>query len=91
MAGRSGEGLRREAEAIARLSHPNLVTLLDCGRGPCGPYLVFELLRGETLAARLGRGLLPLREAVAIATDVDPVNVPGVGLLVGAATVGVKV
>jgi serine/threonine protein kinase len=70
IAGRSGEGLRREAEAIARLGHPNLVTLHDFGRGPCGPYLVFELLRGETLAARLRRGRLPLREAIAIATDV---------------------
>ena len=33
----------REAEAIARLSHPNLITLLEVGRSDHGPYLVFEL------------------------------------------------
>jgi serine/threonine protein kinase len=70
IAGRNAERLRGEAEAVAKLNHPNLVALHDFGRGPSGPYLVFELLRGETLADRLRRGRLPLREAVSVATDV---------------------
>jgi serine/threonine protein kinase len=60
----------REAEAAARLSHPNIVTLHDVGRAEQGPYLVFELLRGETLARRLPPGPVGAREAVRIATDV---------------------
>ncbi|HTN50796.1 MAG TPA: protein kinase [Anaeromyxobacter sp.] len=68
--GRSEEWLRREAEAVARLNHPNIVTLHDFGRGPSGPYLIFELLRGRTLADRLRDGPIPLREAIRIAVDV---------------------
>jgi eukaryotic-like serine/threonine-protein kinase len=62
--------LAREAEVIARLSHPNLVTLFDVGRSDRGPYLVLELLRGETLATRLASGPAPLAEAVRIAREV---------------------
>jgi serine/threonine protein kinase len=67
---RNAEWLRREAEAVAKLDHPNIVALHDFGRGPTGPYLVFELLRGETLADRLERGHLALNDALAVATDV---------------------
>ncbi len=70
IAGPSAEWLRGEAEAVAKLNHPNIVTLHDFGRGPTGPYLIFELLRGETLADRLRRGRLRLREAVAVSTDI---------------------
>jgi tetratricopeptide (TPR) repeat protein len=68
--GRSEAWLRSEAEAVARLNHPNIVTLHDFGRGPNGPYLIFELLRGTTLAERLQAGALPLRDAVDVAVDV---------------------
>jgi TolB-like protein/tetratricopeptide (TPR) repeat protein len=64
-----GERLIREAEAAARLSHPNVVTLHDVGTSEHGPYLVLELLRGETLGSRLKRGALPLAEAWRIAAD----------------------
>jgi eukaryotic-like serine/threonine-protein kinase len=64
------ERLLREAEAAARLSHPNIVTLFDVGRCEDGPYLVLELLRGETLGRRLEQGQLPLREAVHVAVEV---------------------
>src|SRR5215468_5623036 len=47
------EPFRREAAAAARLGHPNIVTLYDFGISDGVPYLVLELLRGETLAARL--------------------------------------
>ncbi len=64
------ERLLREAEAAARLSHPNLVTLHDVGRAPEGAYLVMELLHGQTLADRLALGPVSPREAVRIATEV---------------------
>jgi tetratricopeptide (TPR) repeat protein len=52
--------LLQEAEVSARLSHPGIVSLLDVGRSPHGPFLVLELLRGWTLASRLDYGgLLP--------------------------------
>jgi TolB-like protein/Tfp pilus assembly protein PilF len=64
------ESLLREAELAARLSHPNIVTLYDVGQGAHGPYLVLELLSGETLASRLQRGPLPLAEALRVAVAV---------------------
>jgi len=63
------ERLLREAEAAARLSHPNIVTLYDVGQTEHGPYLVLELLRGEALAQRLGRCSVPVREALRIAVE----------------------
>jgi eukaryotic-like serine/threonine-protein kinase len=64
------ERLLREAEAAARLAHPNIVSLLDAGRSEQGPYLVLELLRGETLAIRLDQGPLAVREALRIGIEV---------------------
>jgi WD40 repeat protein len=65
-----GQSVRREAQAAARLNHPNIVTVFDLCHFEGLPYLVLELLQGETLAARLRRGPLPAREAVAIAIDI---------------------
>ena len=59
------ERLLREAEAIARLSHPNLVTLHDMGRCESGPYLVLELLRGQTLPSGSTRGRRGARRGAA--------------------------
>lgn len=60
--------IRAEAEAVARLHHPNVVTLHEVETA--GPYLVMELLEGETLAERLSRGPLPPREALGIAEQI---------------------
>ena len=62
--------LLREAEAAARLSHPNIVTIHDVGRSEFGPYLILELLHGNTLARRLQFGPVPFREALRIGLDV---------------------
>jgi tripartite ATP-independent transporter DctP family solute receptor len=59
-----------EAEAAARLAHPNIVTLYDVGHCDEGPYLVLELLRGETLGEKLKSGALPVNDALRTATEV---------------------
>jgi TolB-like protein/Tfp pilus assembly protein PilF len=64
------ERLALEAEAAARLTHPNIVTLHDAGRCERGPYLVLELLRGETLEARLERERLAAAECVHVAVEI---------------------
>ncbi len=62
---------RREAEIAARLEHPNIVQLFDSDVLPSGePYLVMELLRGETLKARLKRGPLSLPELQSLVLQV---------------------
>ena len=66
------ERLLREAEAAARLSHPNIVTLFDVGRREEGPYLVLELLRGRTLSQELERGAIPATEALRPKKEASP-------------------
>ena len=62
---------RREAEIGSRLGHPNIVQVLDFNTLPDGtPYIVLELLSGESLASRLARGPLPLEQVKAIVTQV---------------------
>lgn len=48
--------MRREARAIAGLSHPNIVAMLDMGERSGVPFLVMEYLDGVTLRQRLDRG-----------------------------------
>ena len=65
------ERFRREARAVARLSHPHVVTVIDAGEDDGNPYIVFEYVEGETLKARIRRlGRLPIAEAVAYAIEI---------------------
>src|SRR5512137_1829910 len=63
----SADWIKKEAEAVARLDHPCIVTLFDLGTSEGGPYLVMELLRGETLAQRLASGRLSAEDALRVA------------------------
>jgi serine/threonine protein kinase len=54
----------QEARAAGRLNHPNILVLYDVGTHEGSPYLVSELLQGETLRDRLTRKALPLRKAL---------------------------
>ncbi len=56
----------REARATAQLLHPNIVTLHHVGVHDGRPFLVLELLTGETLAARLARRAFTVDEALDI-------------------------
>lgn len=62
---------RREAEIASRIGHPNIVEVLDFNALPGGePFLVMELLSGESLASRLRRGPLPEKTAIDIARQI---------------------
>jgi len=81
----------REAKALARLTHPNIVKVTDFGEHDGKPYLVLEYLPGGTLKKRLGkpiewegamRLLLPIAKALDYAhrqnmihRDVKPSNI----------------
>jgi serine/threonine protein kinase len=54
----------REARVIAQLDHPNICALYDLGQHDGTAYLVLQFLEGETLAARLQLGPLPVPHAI---------------------------
>ena len=60
----------REARAVGALSHPHICALYDVGSQDGVDFLVMEYLEGETLAARLSRGPIPLDQALACASQV---------------------
>src|SRR4030088_2996631 len=65
------ERFRREARAVAQLSHPHVVGVIDAGEDEGAPYIVFEYVEGETLKDRIRRlGMLPVPEAVAYAVEI---------------------
>ncbi len=59
-----------EGRAIAALNHPHICALYDTGFERGLPYLVMEYLEGETLAGRLPRGRLPIREVIGLAIEI---------------------
>jgi len=66
------ERLRRfqiEARAAGQLNHPNIVIIHDLGTSDGAPYIVSEMLEGETLRPPLERGPFPARRAVSLAVQ----------------------
>jgi Tol biopolymer transport system component len=64
---RDNDRLRRfeqEARAVATLNHPNILAVFDIGEHLGSPFLVSELLEGESLRAVLDRGPLPQRKTI---------------------------
>ncbi len=72
-AGAHAEGAERfqlEAQAAARLKHPNIVGVHEVGLQGEQPWLAMDLIEGESLQARLGRGPLPAEEAATLVEEV---------------------
>ena len=61
---------RREAQTLAALNHANIASIYGLEEAGDSPHLVLELVEGETLAARLARGALPAREALALGVQI---------------------
>ena len=65
------ERFRREAQAVARLNHPNVVTVIDRGESDGMQYIVFEHVDGEDLKELVARtGRLPVRRAIDLAIQI---------------------
>ena len=64
------ERFEREARTIAGLNHPHICTLHDIGRQDGIDFLVMEYLEGDTLAARLLRGPLPVEQVLQYAIEI---------------------
>ena len=65
------ERFKREARAVAQLSHPNIVTVIDRGEDDGKQFIVFEYIDGENLKERLVKsGRLPVRDALELALQI---------------------
>ena len=60
----------QEAQAAGSLNHPNITSVYDVGTHEGAPYIVTELLEGETLRSRLSAGALPVRKAIDYAIQI---------------------
>src|SRR5438445_13866611 len=61
---------QREAEVLASLNHPNIAAIYDLGEAENSRFLVLEFVEGETLAERIGRGPIPVEDALNIARSI---------------------
>jgi serine/threonine protein kinase len=60
----------QEARAASRLNHPNICTIFDIGEQQGDPYMVMELLKGETIRQRMTRGAMSVEDILSLAIDV---------------------
>jgi len=62
--------LEREARAVGSLNHPNILAVIDVGTDGGRPFIVSELLEGESIRERLARGPVPVRRAIEFAIQI---------------------
>ena len=62
--------LRREAQVLASLNHPNIATIHGFEYSDGVPALVLELVEGSTLSSRIAEGPIPLDESMSIARQI---------------------
>src|SRR3990172_232816 len=61
---------KREARVLASLNHPNIAAIYGFEESDGRSFIVMELVPGDTLAARIKRGAIPVTEALGIATQI---------------------
>ena len=66
-----GERFLREARAASGLNHPNICTIFDIGEQDGAPYLVMELLEGETLRERINRDLISVDDILRYCAEIS--------------------
>ena len=78
--GTSGKArLLSEAQAVARLNHPNIVTIFDAGETENVPFIVMELVPGETLSQKRVENLSEVRDLIQqICTALDHAHTAGI-------------
>src|SRR6202041_517147 len=64
------ERFLQEARAASGLNHPNICTIFDIGEQDGDPYLVMELLKGETLRGRIAFGPIPAEGILLVGTEI---------------------
>ncbi len=64
------ERFLQEARAASALNHPHICTIFDLGEQDGEPYMVMELLEGETLKEKISRGAVPTDEIISYAQEV---------------------
>src|SRR5579863_10453477 len=78
----SGERLMREARAAASLNHPNICVVHETGEHQGRPFIVMELLQGQTLRQRIAAGRVPekdlIRWAIQLASALEAAHERGV-------------
>jgi serine/threonine protein kinase/Flp pilus assembly protein TadD len=60
----------REAQTASNLNHPNILTIFEIGESGSTRFMAAELVQGETLRARLGRGPMGVAEVIDVATQI---------------------
>jgi serine/threonine protein kinase len=65
-----GERFLREARAASGLNHPNICTIFDIGEQAGDPYLVMELMEGDTLKARINEGPIPEEDILRLSAEI---------------------
>jgi len=64
------ERFLQEARAASALNHPNICTIFDMGEQEGEPYMVMELLEGETLKEKMSRGAMDAEEIIRVGQEV---------------------